>query len=60
MRSLPRRLAAALLAYVLPPSRGLKLLKVPLFFVLINSAALASLLEILRGNRYETWETARK
>ncbi len=53
-------LLMALLASGLPASRYFKLLKVPLFFVLINSAALASIVEIFRGRRYETWETVRK
>ncbi len=53
-------LLTALVAFTLPRSGFLKLFRIPLFFVLINSAALASIVEVLRGRRYETWETVRK
>ena len=53
-------LLCALVALTLPHSGFLKLFRIPLFFVLINSAALASIVEVLRGRRYDTWETVRK
>lgn len=51
---------SALLSLVLPLQKVSKLLTVPLYFCIVNSAALVSVIEVIRGNRYVVWETVRK
>jgi cellulose synthase/poly-beta-1,6-N-acetylglucosamine synthase-like glycosyltransferase len=51
---------SALLSLVLPLQKVSKLLTVPLYFCTVNSAALVSVIEVIRGNRYVVWETVRK
>jgi glycosyltransferase involved in cell wall biosynthesis len=48
-----------LLSMVLPVHRYCKLLGIPLFFCTLNAAALVSILQVLRGQRFTTWETVR-
>jgi len=49
----------ALLSLVLPVHRYWKLLGLPLFFCTLNGAVAVSLVEVVRGRRYTTWETVR-
>jgi cellulose synthase/poly-beta-1,6-N-acetylglucosamine synthase-like glycosyltransferase len=51
---------SALLCLVLPLQKLSKLLTVPLYFCIVNSAALVSVIEVIRGNKYVVWETVRK
>lgn len=51
--------AAALLALVPPLHKRWKVLGMPLYFCLLNVAAVVSLGEILRGRKYVVWETVR-
>jgi len=51
--------AWALLSMAVPLHRWGKVLGVPLYFCILNAAALCSLVEVLRGRKYVTWETVR-
>lgn len=51
--------AWALLSMAVPLHRWGKVLGVPLYFCILNAAALCSLIEVLRGRKYVTWETVR-
>lgn len=50
---------SALLTCVVPLHKRWKLLGIPLYFCTLNAAALCSLVEVLRGQKYITWETVR-
>jgi cellulose synthase/poly-beta-1,6-N-acetylglucosamine synthase-like glycosyltransferase len=49
----------ALVAMVVPLHRLWKPLGLPLYFCILNAAALRSLLEVIRGRKYTVWETVR-
>lgn len=49
----------ALLALVVPLHKKWKILGVPLYFCILNAAAIVSLTEIVRGKKYVVWETVR-
>ncbi len=49
----------ALVSMVVPVQRGWKVLGIPLYFCVLNSAALCSVIELFRGEKYVTWETVR-
>jgi cellulose synthase/poly-beta-1,6-N-acetylglucosamine synthase-like glycosyltransferase len=49
----------ALLSMAVPLRRWGKVLGVPLYFCILNGAALCSLIEVVRGRKYVTWETVR-
>lgn len=49
----------ALLALLLPLYRLWKPLGIPLYFCTLNAAALRSIIEVVRGKKYATWETVR-
>src|SRR4051794_10105123 len=51
--------AFVLLSLVVPVHRRWKLLGLPLFFCTLNMAALISMFETFRGNKFTTWETVR-
>lgn len=42
-----------------PLHRRWKMLGIPLFFCTLNAAALVSMLQVLRGNKFTTWEPIR-
>ena len=50
---------SALLSLVLPLQKVSKLLTVPLYFCIVNVAAVVSIIELIRGKRYVVWETRR-
>jgi cellulose synthase/poly-beta-1,6-N-acetylglucosamine synthase-like glycosyltransferase len=52
--------ATALVTLRFPLHKRLKFLGIPLFFCTLNAAALISLVEVLRGQRYTVWETVRQ
>lgn len=52
--------ALAAASTVVPIHKYSKLLGLPLFFCTLNAAAAVSLLEVLRGHKYTTWETVRR
>jgi cellulose synthase/poly-beta-1,6-N-acetylglucosamine synthase-like glycosyltransferase len=43
----------------LPIHRKWRLLGIPLYFCVLNAAALVSVIEVLRGKKYTTWRTVR-
>jgi cellulose synthase/poly-beta-1,6-N-acetylglucosamine synthase-like glycosyltransferase len=43
----------------LPIHRTWRLLGIPLYFCILNAAALVSVIEVLRGKKYTTWRTVR-
>jgi cellulose synthase/poly-beta-1,6-N-acetylglucosamine synthase-like glycosyltransferase len=49
----------ALLTLLVPLHRMWKPLGIPLYFCTLNAAALQSILEVIRGRKYVTWETVR-
>lgn len=49
----------ALVSTVVPIQRRWKVLGIPLYFCVLNSAALCSVIELFRGEKYATWETVR-
>lgn len=49
----------ALISMVVPVQRRLKVLGIPLYYCILNVAALCSVVELFRGNKYVTWETVR-
>ncbi|MGH9775410.1 MAG: glycosyltransferase family 2 protein [Candidatus Acidiferrales bacterium] len=49
----------AILTLALPIRRRFRILNIPLYFCLLNAAAFCSVIEILRGRKYITWETVR-
>ena len=53
--------ACALLGWLFRDSRiaGKPLVALPLFFVLVNAASLVAVVNVLRGRRIVTWQTAR-
>ena len=51
--------ATALLTAFLPVGVAPKILNVPLYFCTLNTAALISMFEVLRGRNYVVWETVR-
>lgn len=51
--------AWALLSVAVPVQRRWKILGIPLYFCLLNAAALCSIIEVIRGRKYVTWETVR-
>jgi cellulose synthase/poly-beta-1,6-N-acetylglucosamine synthase-like glycosyltransferase len=52
--------ALALLTLRVPLHRRWKVLGIPLYFCTLNAAALVSIWEIMRGQRYTVWETVRE
>ena len=48
-----------LISMVFPLHRHSRMLGIPLFFCTLNAAALVSMLQVLRGRRFTTWETVR-
>jgi cellulose synthase/poly-beta-1,6-N-acetylglucosamine synthase-like glycosyltransferase len=44
----------------LPLHRRWRILSLPLYFCVLNLAVFPGVLEVLRGNKFTTWETARK
>lgn len=51
---------SALVSLVLPLQKVSKLLTVPLYFCIVNAAALVSVIELVRGRRHVVWETVRR
>lgn len=51
---------AALLAAILPSNRLVKPLRLPLYFCILNAAALAGMLQFIRGQRYVSWKPERE
>jgi len=51
--------ACTFIALLFPIQRIWKPLGIPLYFCTLNAAALLSILEVVRGKRYVTWETVR-
>ena len=49
----------ALFSLAMPVHKRWKPLGLPLFFCTLNAAAAVALWEVIRGNRYTTWETIR-
>ena len=49
----------ALFSLVVPVHRRFKLLGIPLYFCTLNTAALVSVIEVLRGQKYVVWQTVR-
>lgn len=49
----------ALLSLVIPIHRRWKIFGIPLYFCVLNTAALISVLEVLRGKKYTVWQTIR-
>ena len=50
----------AFFARAFPVHRRWKLIGIPLYFCVLNTAALVSVFEVLRGRKYVVWETVRK
>lgn len=50
----------ALASLALPLQRISRILTMPLYFCIVNLAALVSVIEVLRGRKYVVWETVRK
>lgn len=50
----------AVFARAFPIHRRWKLIGIPLYFCVLNTAALVSVFEVLRGRRFVIWETVRK
>lgn len=48
-----------LVSLLVPFHRRWKILGLPLFFCTLNAAALVSMVQILRGQKFTTWETVR-
>lgn len=51
---------SALVSLILPLQKVSKLLTVPLYFCILNSAALVSVIAVIRGKKYVVWETVRR
>lgn len=51
---------SALLSLMLPLQKVSKLLTVPLYFCVVNAAALVSIIQLTHDERYVVWETVRK
>lgn len=49
----------ALLSLVIPVHRRWKVFGIPLYFCVLNTAALVSVIEVLRGKKYTIWQTVR-
>jgi cellulose synthase/poly-beta-1,6-N-acetylglucosamine synthase-like glycosyltransferase len=49
----------ALFSLAVPVHKRWKILGIPLYFCLLNAAALCSVVEVLRGKKYVVWETVR-
>jgi len=49
----------AVLTYFIPLHKRWKVLGIPLYFCILNAAALCSVVEVLRGKKYMVWETVR-
>jgi cellulose synthase/poly-beta-1,6-N-acetylglucosamine synthase-like glycosyltransferase len=49
----------ALVTMAVPLQKKWKILGIPLYFCLLNAAAFCSVIEVLRGRKYVTWETVR-
>jgi len=49
----------ALLSLLIPFHRRWKVFGIPLYFCLLNTAALVSVIEVLRGKKYTIWQTVR-
>jgi len=49
----------ALFSTAVPLHRHFKLLGIPLYFCTLNTAALLSIMEVLRGRKYVVWQTVR-
>lgn len=49
----------ALFSLLVPIQRAWKPLGIPLYFCVLNAAALFSIIEVLRGKKYVVWETVR-
>ncbi len=49
----------ALIALFVPLHRYSRMLGLPLYFCILNLAALMSLIQLMRGRKYATWETVR-
>ena len=49
----------ALTSLLFPLPQRWKVLGVPLYFCTLNAAAFISVIEVLRGRKYITWETVR-
>ncbi len=49
----------ALISTAVPVDRRWKVLGIPLYFCILNLAALCSVVQLVRGNKYVTWETVR-
>ena len=49
----------ALFSTAVPVHRHFKLLGIPLYFCILNTAALLSIMEVLRGRKYVVWQTVR-
>ncbi|MBW4028569.1 MAG: glycosyltransferase family 2 protein [Acidobacteria bacterium] len=52
--------ALALSSLAVPVHRYFKLLGLPLYFCILNLAALMSLMQLIRGRNYTVWETVRR
>jgi cellulose synthase/poly-beta-1,6-N-acetylglucosamine synthase-like glycosyltransferase len=51
--------ASAFLSIAVPLHRRWKPLGIPMYFCLLNAAAFCSVIEVIRGRKYVTWETVR-
>ena len=51
--------AFATLSWLLALHKHWKLLGIPLYFCVLNAAAMCSVVEVLRGKKYTVWETVR-
>jgi cellulose synthase/poly-beta-1,6-N-acetylglucosamine synthase-like glycosyltransferase len=49
----------ALVSTAVPVRGRWKVLGIPLYFCILNAAALCSVVQLLRGNKFVTWETVR-
>jgi cellulose synthase/poly-beta-1,6-N-acetylglucosamine synthase-like glycosyltransferase len=49
----------ALLSFLVPIHKRWKPLGIPLYFCILNAAALCSVVEVLRGKKYTVWQTVR-
>jgi glycosyltransferase involved in cell wall biosynthesis len=49
----------ALLSLVIPIHRRWRVFGIPLYFCVLNTAALVSVIEVLRGKKYTVWQTVR-
>lgn len=49
----------AVISAAVPVHRRWKVLGIPLYFCILNTAALCSIVQLIRGNKYVTWETVR-